>query len=227
MAAHTVKFLRPSALQLDANTPCVLEIHMPMTLPHRLDPSLPAPPYHAGTITAEDFRDDHAMPLLRGLMAQIAAHMLGPEYAAATLAAQTTAKDDNIVLRLLDTWDSNAVTDRAGFDFAAGYWRDMHGKEGHGTIYAYEDMGDRIEVIHGFKFHLVCGIREAERLREMNPRVVRFDVEEDDGSGGGLDSGNEVVFKVREYTEDIRARYVNVDVAMRMALEDSHAGAAE
>ncbi|AEO56425.1 hypothetical protein MYCTH_2301343 [Thermothelomyces thermophilus ATCC 42464] len=184
MAAHTVKLLRPSALQLDANTPCVLEIHMPMTLPHRLDPSLPAPPYHAGTITAEDFRDDHAMPLLRGLMAQIAAHMLGPEYAAATLAAQTTAKDDNIVLRLLDTWDGNAVTDRAGFDFAAGYWRDMHGKEGHGTIYAYEDMGDRIEVIHGFKFHLVCGIREAERLRKMNPRVVRFDVEEDGGSGG-------------------------------------------
>ena len=43
--------------------------------------------------------------------------------------------------------------------------RDMHGKEGHGTIYAYEDVGDRIEVIHAFKFYLVCHIREAERLR--------------------------------------------------------------
>jgi hypothetical protein len=35
--------------------------------------------------------------------------------------------------------------------------------------------------------------------------------------------GEEVVFKVGEYTEDFRARLVNVDVACRMALEDSHA----
>lgn len=127
MTAHTVNLTRPSALQLDANTPCVLEIHMPMALAHRIDPSLPPPPYRVGTITAEVFRDGHSMPLLRGLMAQIAAQILGPKYTAATLAAQTTtAKGDNVALiRPLDTWDGNAVaTDRAGggvFGFAAGY----------------------------------------------------------------------------------------------------------
>jgi hypothetical protein len=127
-----------------------------MTLPHQLDPSLPAPPYHAGTITAEDFRDDHAMPLLRGLIVQIASQILGPEYAAAALEAQATSKAS--VLRLLDTWDGNVITDKVNnFNFVAGYWKDMHGKEGH-SIYAYEDMFDRIEVLQGFKFHLVYGI---------------------------------------------------------------------
>ncbi|KAK3307615.1 uncharacterized protein B0T15DRAFT_484683 [Chaetomium strumarium] len=158
MAAHTVKLLRPSALQLDANTPCVLEIHMPMTLPHRLDPSLPAPPYHAGTITAEDFRDDHAMPLLRGLMAR-------PPWRPRQLQKRT-------------------IMASAGFDFAAGYWRDMHGNEGHGTIHAYEDVGDWIEVLHGFKFHL------------MNPRVLRLDVEEEDGGSGG---GSGSILRISEH----------------------------
>ncbi|KAK4238534.1 hypothetical protein C8A03DRAFT_33411 [Achaetomium macrosporum] len=216
MAAPSIKLIRPSALQIDASAPCVLEINIPITLSHRLDPSLPAPPYHAGTITAEDFRDHHAMPLLRGLIAQIASHILGPEYAPAALEAEATPKIS--VLRLLDTWDGSAITDKVdGFNLAAGYLKDMHGEEGHG-IYAYEDIFDRIEVLHGFKFHLVSGIQQAERLSEINPRVVRFDVDEN-SCGGGI--GEEVVFKVREYTEDIRARHVNVDVAWRMALEEN------
>ncbi|KAK4040388.1 hypothetical protein C8A01DRAFT_35622 [Parachaetomium inaequale] len=46
MALPLTRLLRPSAMKIDADTPCVLEMHIPIDLPHRLDPSLPAPPYH-------------------------------------------------------------------------------------------------------------------------------------------------------------------------------------
>lgn len=45
MAQPPVKFTRTEALQLDAAEPYVLKFHIPIPLPHRLDPSLPAPPY--------------------------------------------------------------------------------------------------------------------------------------------------------------------------------------
>ena len=87
MAVPPIRLLRPSAMTIDAEIPCVLEIGIPTTLPHRLDPSLPAPPYHPGTITAEEFRDSYAMPLLRRLVAQIVSHLFGPEHATAALEA--------------------------------------------------------------------------------------------------------------------------------------------
>ncbi|KAK4139829.1 uncharacterized protein C8A04DRAFT_32660 [Dichotomopilus funicola] len=46
MTLPPVKLLRPDGLQIDADTPCILEVNIPITLPHQLDPSLPAPPYH-------------------------------------------------------------------------------------------------------------------------------------------------------------------------------------
>lgn len=35
------------------------------------------------------------------------------------------------------------------------------------------------------------------------------------------------MFTIREYTEDTRARHVNVDIAVRVALEDVYAGVAD
>ncbi len=223
MEAARVRLIRPSALQMGVDTPCVLEVNIPITLPHRLDPSLPAPPYYNqnDALPAEDFRDFHAMPLARALMAQIASLMFGPEYPGTILEADTPrapATSESGDLQLLTAWECNAITDKEnGFDFAAGYWKDTHGAEGHSAIHAYKDVFDRIEVYHAFKFYLVRGIQEPDRLREINPRVVRFDVVE--ASGEELvGSDREVVFEVKEYSEAMRSRYVNIMVAWGMAV---------
>ncbi|KAK4152930.1 hypothetical protein C8A00DRAFT_34327 [Chaetomidium leptoderma] len=115
--------------------------------------------------------------------------------------------------QLVTSWECNAVTDKAtGFDFAAGYWRDMHGAEGRDTpIHAFMEAldFDWVEVYYAFKYYLVRGAWELERLREINPRVLRFDVVEGSGHGG---SEQEVVFEVREYTEFMRRCYFNWQV---------------
>ncbi|KAK3901904.1 hypothetical protein C8A05DRAFT_15968, partial [Staphylotrichum tortipilum] len=71
-----------------SSSPFVLELHVPIHLPQGLLPSLPAPPYNPSTISADTFRDFHALPLLRRLLAFIAKDMLGasPEAATATAA---------------------------------------------------------------------------------------------------------------------------------------------
>ena len=88
---QAIRLLRPDALQLGFNESCILEVHFPITLPHRLNPSLPAPPYHNhdGGLPIDSFRDDHAMPLLRTLMAQIVAAMFGPDYRGTILNADS------------------------------------------------------------------------------------------------------------------------------------------
>lgn len=225
MAVPPIRLLRPSALKIDADSPCVLEMRIPIALPYRLDPSLPAPPYHPGTITAEQFRALHAMPLLRGLMAQIVSHMFGPEYAAATLEAPTQATSPPCDLRLLATWDASTIFDKEnGLDFAAGYWKDTYGREGHGPIDASQgDLWGRILIFHKFKLSLIRGVRDAKQLEEMYPRAFRFDVIEE-GSG---ESGHEVVFEVREYTEDIRKRHVNVTLSVPMKFGDDSAASGQ
>ncbi|KAK3301709.1 uncharacterized protein B0T15DRAFT_577978 [Chaetomium strumarium] len=219
MALPPVKLLRPNALQIDANTPCVLEVNIPITLPHRLDPPLPAPPYHnrdGGGLPAEDFRDFNAMPLARALLAQVVSRMFGSEYTGAIVDFRPRARPFDFLL--VASWECDAVTDKTSFDFPAGRWIDMYGKEGHGTIHAFMEVPDLdwIEVYHAFKYYLVRGPWEPGMLEEMNPRVLRFDVVE--GSGGS--SEDEIVFEVREYTEVMRTRCVNnmAVIALRAAL---------
>ena len=119
MAVPPIRLLRPSAMTLHAEIPCVLEIGIPIALPHRLDPLLPAPPYHPGTITAKEFRESYAMPLLRRVVAQIASHLFGSEHAKAALEVPTQATSPPYGLRLLTTWNLSAIDDNeTGLDFA-------------------------------------------------------------------------------------------------------------
>ena len=50
-----------------------------------------------------------------------------------------------------------SLTRKTPFDFEARYWKDKHGKERHGPIYAFEEVWDRIIIHHGFVLLLVCG----------------------------------------------------------------------
>ncbi|KAK3293861.1 uncharacterized protein B0H64DRAFT_374723 [Chaetomium fimeti] len=233
----SIKLLRPSALQLSADEPCILEMHIPIALPHRLDPSLPAPPYHTGTILPHDFRDRHAISVFRPLMAQVLAHMLGSasassdpdadpaaEHVAAANAAVSrlgfdVATSPSDSYRLFDSWEADTVFDKeSGFDLERGYWKNKKGEKHRGVIRAFDDVFDRIIIYHTFVLRLVCGTGEAAAWKEANPRVVRFDVvpveEEEEGDQGW--DGGEVVFEVKEYTENARRR-VNAEVAMPMA----------
>ncbi len=54
------------------------------------------------------------------------------------------------------------------------------------------------------KFYLVRGVEEPEALTALNPRVLRFDVVEEEVEE---EEAGVVVFGVREYTEDTRGRY--------------------
>ena len=220
-----VKLVRPSALQLSAHEPCVLEIHIPVTIPHRLNPSLPAPPYHAGTVEPYGFRNHHGITVFRPLMAQILAHMLGlnsssdPDYINAMSNLELeVATDSNDSFRLFATWKTDAVFDKAnGFDFEAGYWKSRHGEEHRAIIHAFEDVWDRIIIYQGYVLWLICGVGEAAGWREVNPRVVRFDVVEEANQDW---DGREIMFEAGEYTETARRR-VNSEVAMDMTSWDS------
>ncbi|KAK4152336.1 hypothetical protein C8A00DRAFT_16342, partial [Chaetomidium leptoderma] len=190
------------------------------------EPCFPSSILSAGQVLfANDFRDDYAMPLLRVLMAQIVAAMFGPDYRGTILDADSPRPATSTLsdLQLITEWDCDGVTDKKnGFDFEAGYWKDRHGREGRGTIYAFDDVFDQIDLLHAFKFYLVRGVGEAEKLTEMNPRVIRFDIvqegsgEELTAAGDGEDS--ELVFGAKEYTEVMRRRCINPIIAWRMEM---------
>ncbi|KAL2140149.1 hypothetical protein VTI28DRAFT_4198 [Corynascus sepedonium] len=223
MALPPVRLVRPSALQIDADTPCILEMHIPITLPHQLDPSVPAPPYHLGILGGEDLLNLYAMPVLRRLMAEIVSRLFGPEHAADALRASNWAVPTPGArhLRFIGDFDSSLVVDREnGFNLAAGYYKDQYGDEGRGPIDAYEEeLGGHIVILHGFVLYLVRGVRDARKLVEINPRVLRFDLV---GKGEGRGAlGHELLFGVKEYTETFRRRFVHDELAILMSNGDS------
>ncbi|KAK4246602.1 hypothetical protein C7999DRAFT_33034 [Corynascus novoguineensis] len=226
MALPPVRLLRPSALKIDADTPCVLEMYVPVAIPHSLDPSLPAPPYHPGNVTGDDLLDPHAMPVLRRLMADIVSHMFGPDHAAAALEAPTQAMPTPGApkLRLTAEFDASAVADKENdFDLAAGYWKDDRGIEHHASIDAYEEdpLSGEIVILQGFIVSLVRGIRDAKQLLEVNPRALRFNLVV--GRAGSEALGDELVFEVSEYTEGFRKLYINKSLSYVMGIGDSTA----
>ncbi|KAK4153460.1 hypothetical protein C8A00DRAFT_15315 [Chaetomidium leptoderma] len=238
MAQPPVKLIKPDALHLDAAEPCLLEFHIPIPLPHRLDPSLPAPPYilnhddHPNPTTynnrpvtsPEDLQTIHARPLIRHLISQTLSHLfnlppptLPPPSSTTTPPPSGGGPDPSLGGTLLNSWDCAIVPDKqGGFDFAAGWWRDQYGKEGRGTILAYNEAFDGVELLHAMKFHLVRGVEEPEALTALNPRVLRFDVVEEEGEEE--EEEGVVVFGVREYTEDTRGRYRIPEAAWIMEL---------
>lgn len=229
MACPPVLLLRSSALQIDATTPCVLEINIPISLPHRLDLSLPAPPYilddrndndngkgaDDGATIPEAFRDTHVQLLVRRLIPQIAAHLFG----SAVPDADSSDSDPDHLGQLLSSWDASLARDtQDDFDFAGrGWWRDHFGVEHRGAVQAYNEFVDCIQVLHAFRFYLVRGVADAVALRAANSRVLRLDVVEGDVDGCGwrqqLGQEGEVAFEVKEYTEAMRRAYVNPIVA--------------
>lgn len=223
MALPPVQLVRPSALQIDADTPCVLEMHIPIALPHQLDPSVPAPPYHLGTVGSEAVLSSQARPVLRRLMAEIVSRLFGPEHAADALEASDQAPPTPGArhLRLISDFDSSLVVDREnGFNLAAGYYKDQYGKEGHGPIDAYvEEIKGQIVILHEFVMHLVRWVRDARELVEMNPRVLRFDLVGEGEGRGAL--GHELVFGVKEYTEAARRLSIPEELAILMGNGDS------
>ena len=224
MALLPIQLVRPSALQIDADTPCVLEMHIPITLPHQLDTSVPAPPYHLGIIGGEAVLSPYAIPILRRLMAEIVSRLFGPEYTADALKAsdQALPTPGARYLRLVSDFDSSLVIDRKnGFDLVAGYYKDQYGDEGHGPIDAYvEEVGGHIVILHGFVLYLIRGVRDARELVEINPRVLRFDlVGNGTGEGRGV-LGHELVFGIKEYTETFRRHFILDELAILMSNGD-------
>ncbi|KAL2193867.1 hypothetical protein P885DRAFT_80875 [Corynascus similis CBS 632.67] len=226
MALPPVRLLRPSALKIDADTPCVLEMYVPVTISHSLDPSLPAPPYYPGNVTGDDLLDPHAMPVLRRLMAGIVSHMFGLDHAAAALEAPTRALPTPGApkLRLMATFDASAVADKENnFDLAAGYWKDDRGIEHHASIDAYEEdpQSGEIVIFRRFIVSLVRGVRDAKQLLDINPRALRFNFV---GGGAGSEAlGDELVFEDKEYTEGLQNLYINKMLSYVMVIGDSTA----
>ncbi|KAK3902814.1 hypothetical protein C8A05DRAFT_33470 [Staphylotrichum tortipilum] len=221
----TVQLLVPPRLQIAPTAPCVLEVDIPILLPHQLDPSLPAPPYHnrPGGLHPELFRELYATPLAQRLAADIISALFGPNPPGGgavlvfpdggTAADHARFHPGPYNFALVPAWECNAVTEdreSGAFDPVRGYWRDMHGKEGHGPIHAFTEAldFDWTQVYHAFKYFLVRWPGAPTGLLKGNPRVLRLEVVE----GGGE---REVVFEVKEYTEVAR-RNVNGEVAAAM-----------
>jgi hypothetical protein len=234
MVCPRVLLLRPIALQIDATTPCVLEVNIPIPLPYHLDPSLPAPPYILDDRNDNDndndddndntipdaFRDTHVQPLVRRLIPQIAAHLFGS--VVPDDADSSDSDPDHPGQLLLSSWDANIARDKQDdFDLAGrGWWRDHFGVKHGGAVHAYNEFDNGIQVLHAFRFYLVRGIADAAALRAFNPRVLRLDVVEGgvDGCGWRQQQGQEggVTFEVKEYTEAMRRTYVNPIVTWLM-----------
>ncbi|KAL2020070.1 hypothetical protein VTK56DRAFT_8874 [Thermocarpiscus australiensis] len=184
-----ITLLRPSALLIPSTAPLILEINIPIPLPHHLDPSLPPPPYHnrPGGLPAEFFRDDHAFPLTRALLTKIISHLLGPTYPGALLDVadpRTTTcipgpgdlvglSDSKFDFLLVASWECDAVTDKKDFDFEGGWWRDQYGVEHRRVVQGFIEVPgiEWIEVYNAFRYYLVRGVWEVERLEEVDPRV--------------------------------------------------------
>ncbi len=215
-----VRLLRPPALKIDASTPCVLELNIPIRLPHKLDPSITVPPYHPGTTTADDLLDFQALPVLRRLMAAAVMDLFGAEHAAATLEAhQRDTPSAGFPLRLFHQVEAT-VHEANDVDVVTGYFKDYFGGDQHGPIEAYEEYPEegRIAIIHSFTLNLVRGVTGGKELEEMNPRaLVLHVVEEGDSSAVVRD---EVVFRVREYTKDARKHWVSIPLGEEMKRAD-------
>jgi hypothetical protein len=69
-----------------------------------------------------------------------------------------------------------------------------------------------VGVLHAIKLYLVRGVKEHEALKKRNPRVLKFDMVEEEEEGGA------VVFEVKEYMEDSRGRYTIPEAAWIMEL---------
>lgn len=242
MACPPVRLLRPCALQVETTTPCILEVNIPIPLPYRLDPALPAPPYilddrndkdnsegngedtgsenendngngngnesgnengnendndnenkngnendnHNGNgdnelpISPEVFREIHVQPLVRRLLPQIAGQLFGSD-------ANGSGPDPNQLGQLLSSWDASISRDKyEDFDIAGrGWWRDHLGVKHPGTVHAYSEFANGIQVMRAFRFYLVRGVADAAALRASNPRVLRLDVVDGDVDGCG------------------------------------------
>lgn len=180
------------------------------------------------------------MPLMHSIMTQVVAQMFGSDYCGTVLKADTILPGTfslNEDFQFLVEWDFDVTKDREdGFDFEAGRWQNCVGGERRGVIHAFRDYYpavDEIYVFKAFKFWLVRGIVGGDKLLEMNPRVIRLDLEgedidsEDDepkGMGGEEEEGEQkrevengqILFEVREYTEDARSKFINYVIAWLM-----------
>ncbi|KAL2142946.1 hypothetical protein VTI28DRAFT_525 [Corynascus sepedonium] len=214
-AVPPLRIIRPIALQIDADKPCVLE-DRPTTNGRRL--------------ACRDVRDFYGTPLARALAAKIVSHLFGPGYPGAILpitravcANPAGPEPRHYDFQLAPAWDCNAVTDGVSFNLERGYWKDMHGEEGHGPIHAFTQAldFDWIDVYHAFKYYLVRGVKEPERLIPINPRALRFDVvfveEVEEEEEGGRRKEQEIVCEIREYTRLMRCIPISGEAAHAMS----------
>lgn len=108
-------------------------------------------------------------------------------------------------------FDVSPVADKKnGFGVGPVYWKDDRGIDHYATVDAYEEglPPGEIVILQGFMLSLVCGVRDAKQLMEMNPRALRFDLVGETKDSGAL--GDELVFEVEEYsyTEAYRNTYI-------------------
>ncbi|KAK4119610.1 hypothetical protein N657DRAFT_684253 [Parathielavia appendiculata] len=106
-------------------------MHILVTLPHRLNPSLPAPPQQVSTVPPYDSRDHHALPVFRHLMTQVLPQLLGSsssnsdKHAAAVPDLQFEVTTDSTEVSSIACYLGRRwVSDKAkGFDLETGDWR--------------------------------------------------------------------------------------------------------
>ncbi|KAH6620887.1 hypothetical protein B0J18DRAFT_430940 [Chaetomium sp. MPI-SDFR-AT-0129] len=213
MACPPVRLVRPKAFQIDATTPCVLEINIPIPLPSRFDPSLPAPPYILDDRNDKDDGGDNDndndndnkndkdndsgaedLPITPEIFRDIHAGpfvgYLLPQIAthlfgSAVSDADISDANPNHLGHLLFSWDGSITkNNQDDFDFAGRrWWRDQFGVVHRGTVHAYNEFNDDIRVLHAFCFYLVRGVADAAALRASNPRVLSLREVEGDVDG--------------------------------------------
>jgi hypothetical protein len=184
--ADPVKLVYETTSRFHANMPARYKLMVPVTLPHRLNPSIPGPPYYPPDNIVR--HSDVHMTVLRPVLAGALHELLGADTPVESILGSGTpaANDPNM------HFDGVEVADgEGGSGLETGYWRTTSGRDGYGIHAYWEDEDDEVFIAQWIVYQVDWRVEEADGTR---PPIVQLKAERE------LEEG-EVVFQVCEYPE--------------------------
>jgi hypothetical protein len=163
---NPVKLVYETNSRFNADMPARYKLMFPVSLPHRLNPHIPGPPYYReDNIT---FHCNLHLSVLRPVLMGALHELLGPDAPVeSVLGSEYQPLPDNGMPTsgglVWMQFDGVRVENRAtGFNLETGYWRGG-GREGYGIDAYFEyDDGDDVYVVQWIVYHIDWRVGEVE-----------------------------------------------------------------
>jgi hypothetical protein len=156
---HLVKLVYETNSRFHADMPARYTLMLPVALPHRLNPHIPAPPYYYDRDNITFHRNLH-MAMLRPVLAGALHELLGSDAPVASVLGsdyepvpeyETPTAANPIWMQFSGVFVDDRET---GFNLETGYWRGR-GREGYGIDAYFEYEGsDDVYVVQWIFYHI-------------------------------------------------------------------------